>query len=116
MESSLLRELPTQMQPIGTTIYLAFAMTTFPVLQARLRRLVERMLFRDVYDYQSTIQHVGNTIAGVSGLDAIAGRALAELGSTLDLSWASILLRVPGTSNVQAFARPQTPRRRAALG
>src|SRR6185503_2353560 len=85
------------------TIYLAFAMTTFPVLQARLRRLVERVLFRDVYDYQATIQHVGNTIAGVSGLDAIARHALGELGSTLDLSWAGILLRVPGEANARTF-------------
>jgi len=105
LDSPLLSVLPSQMQPVGTTIYLAFAMTTFPVLQARLRRLVERVLFRDVYDYQSTLQHVGNTIAGVSGLDAIAGHALAELAKTLDLSWAGILLRVPGESNLRVFLR-----------
>ncbi|HEY3058565.1 MAG TPA: ATP-binding protein [Chloroflexota bacterium] len=106
---ALTNQLPDQMRAMGGTAYMAFAVTSFPLLQGRVRRTVERLLFRDVYDYRATMQRVGNEIVHMSGVDAIAESALSELGATLDLTWAGILLRASGAPTVQRFTWGAAP-------
>jgi signal transduction histidine kinase len=65
---------------------------TFWPLQSRLRRELERVLFRDVYSYAQTVQQLGAEVVVLSGVDSIARHVVARLGRTLDLSWSAIAL------------------------
>ncbi len=60
--------------------------------QSWLRRRTERFLFRDVYDYQETLQRLSIEIVEIQGLNAIATHVLNRLIDVLDLSWAEITL------------------------
>ncbi|HEX5417642.1 MAG TPA: ATP-binding protein [Chloroflexota bacterium] len=63
---------------------------TFPLAQRRLRRGLERALFRDVYDYPETLHALGARIVRLAGLDEIARLVLGEVGTTLDVAWLGI--------------------------
>lgn len=78
--------------PVATVLEVALVAATFPLLQARLRRALERAIFRDVYGYAETVQHLGAEIVHCRGVDAIAAHTLARVGRTLDLAWAAIAL------------------------
>ena len=61
-------------------------------LQAYLRRILERRLFHDVYDYRGTLHELSADIARLTELDAIANHILSRIGKILDLTWAFIRL------------------------
>jgi len=63
---------------------------TFPLAQHRLRYALERMLFRDVYDYPETLHALGARIVRLAGLEEIARLVLGEVGTTLDVAWLAI--------------------------
>lgn len=75
----------------ATMLRVAFVAGTFPFAQQRLRRWLERVLFRDIYDYAQTLQQLGAEIVGLAGVEAIATHVLASIGKTLDLKWAAIV-------------------------
>lgn len=70
----------------------ALVAATFWPLQHRLRRLLERGLFSDVYDYAATLRDLSSEIVHLASVDAIASHVLSRLGETLDLTWAAIVL------------------------
>ncbi len=70
----------------------ALVATTFWPLQHRMRHLLERGLFRDVYDYADTLRDLSGEIVHLASVEAIASHVLARLGETLDLTWAAIVL------------------------
>ncbi len=76
----------------------ALVATTFWPLQHRVRRLLERGLFRDVYDYAATLRDISSEIVHLASVEAIASHVLARLGGTLDLTWAAIVLDGADTS------------------
>lgn len=82
--------------PGALVLGLALVLGTFPLLQQRLRRLLEHALFHDIYDYAATLHQLSTDIVQLNGADAIAGHFLARLGHTLDLSWAAIALHAEG--------------------
>lgn len=78
-----------------TALVLAIVVATFWPIQHRLRRGLERLLFRDVYSYVETLQHLSSEIAHLASVDTIAMHVLDRLGTTLDLTWAAIALETP---------------------
>ncbi|MBI4493320.1 MAG: hypothetical protein HY690_11085 [Chloroflexi bacterium] len=76
----------------STVLSVALIAGTFPLVQAWLRRALERVLFHDVYDYAGTLRQLGGEIVCLSGVETIAQHVLGRLGRTLDLSWAAIAL------------------------
>lgn len=78
--------------PATAILLIVVIAATFWPAQMRLRRTLECWLFRDVYDPQSTLRQLGAELAQLGELDAVARHVLDRLGSTLDLSWASIAL------------------------
>jgi signal transduction histidine kinase len=76
----------------ATILRVAFVAGTFPFAQQWLRRWLERVLFRDTYDYAQTLQQLGAEIVGLVGVEAIATHVLARIGKTLDLRWAAIVI------------------------
>ncbi len=78
-----------------TALVLAMVVATFWPVQNRLRRGLERLLFRDVYSYAETLQHLSSEIVHLASVDTIAMHVLDRLGATLDLAWAAIVLETP---------------------
>lgn len=78
-----------------TALVLAIVVATFWPVQNRLRRGLERLLFRDVYSYAETLQHLSSEIVHLASVDTIAMHVLDRLGTTLDLAWAAIVLETP---------------------
>jgi signal transduction histidine kinase len=74
---------------VGT---LGVSLATFPVLQARLRRRVERALFRDVYDPTELVREIGDELVRLHGLDAIANHVVSRVSEALDLTWVQLSL------------------------
>ncbi|HEU4793077.1 MAG TPA: histidine kinase, partial [Nitrolancea sp.] len=70
----------------------ALVAATFWPLQHRIRRLLERVLFRDVYEYAETLRDLSSEIVHLASVDAIASHVLSRLGETLDLTWTAIVL------------------------
>ncbi len=70
----------------------ALVAATFWPLQHRMRRLLERVLFRDVYEYAETLRDLSSEIVHLASVDAIASHVLSRLGETLDLTWTAIVL------------------------
>ncbi|HYY88910.1 MAG TPA: ATP-binding protein [Chloroflexota bacterium] len=66
----------------------------FSLVQRPLRRRIERLLFRDVYDAREVLQQMGSEIVLLTGVEPIARSVLARLGRTLDLTWAMISVDV----------------------
>lgn len=60
--------------------------------QSWLRGRIERLLFRDIYDYQETMRQLSVEIVERRGLESIAQHVLARLVEVLDLAWAKITL------------------------
>ena len=79
----------------STALQITIVAGTFPVAQHWLRRGLERILFRDVYDYAATLQRFSADITRLSSIDAIVAYVLAQLGRTLDLCWAALVLHPP---------------------
>ena len=61
-------------------------------IQAFLRRVLERRLFHDVYDYRGTLHELSGEIAHLTELEAIASHILRRVGKILDLTWGCIRL------------------------
>jgi uncharacterized membrane protein len=62
----------------GTAITsVALVAATFWPLQHQLRRLLERALFRDVYEYAETLRELSSEIVHFASADAIVARPLA---------------------------------------
>lgn len=78
-----------------TALVLAIVVATFWPIQNRLRRGLERLLFRDVYSYAETLQHLSSEIVHLASVDTIAMHVLDRLGTTLDLAWGAIALETP---------------------
>lgn len=77
----------------STVVRIAIVNATFPILQAWLRRRLERALFHDVYDYAETLQQLSADITRLTGIEEITTYVLTRLGQTLDLRWGAIALR-----------------------
>jgi signal transduction histidine kinase len=73
---------------------------TFPTIQLWLRSKVERMVFRDVYDYAATLHDLGTETSRLTSPEAISHHVLGRLGKTLDLTWATLVLRSATPRNV----------------
>ncbi len=69
---------------------------TFPPLQSRLRRAIERALFRDTYDVVGTLERLGVELAQLTDEGEIAALVLVRLGATLDLEWAVLTVALSG--------------------
>ncbi len=76
----------------STVLSVALIAGTFGPAQQGLRRALERLLFRDVYSYAATLQHLSNEIVHQGSVESIASHFLSRLGQTLDLSWSAIIL------------------------
>lgn len=70
----------------------ALVAATFWPLQRWLRHLLERGLFRDVYEYAETLRALSSELVHFASVDTIAAHALSRLGETLGLTWAAIVL------------------------
>ncbi len=66
---------------------------SFPTLQRLGRTELERRVALDIYGYAEILRQMTHEIARLSGTDAVALGTLARLGHTLDLAWASIIVR-----------------------
>jgi diguanylate cyclase (GGDEF)-like protein/PAS domain S-box-containing protein len=75
-----------------TLLTVAVTAGTFPALQGQLRRACERWLFHDTYDLASTVHRIEVEIVRLAGIEAIARHVLDQLGGTLGLTWAAIVL------------------------
>lgn len=76
-------------------LYAAAAGAAFAPVQARLRRALERALFRDVYNYPETLRQLGTELVDLENDEAIAAHVLERLSKTLNLRWASLVLGPP---------------------
>lgn len=83
---------PIPVDLAAPAVTVALVAATFWPLQHRLRRALERRLFRDVYDYRATLRELSAELVQFGELSAVARHALDRLGRTLDLSWAAIEL------------------------
>ena len=81
-----------EQNPFLAAILIAIVSILLWPSQSWLRRRAERLLFRDVYDYQETLQRLSVEIVEIHGLDAIATHVLNRLIDVLDLSWAEVTL------------------------
>ena len=79
---------------------------TFPVAQARLRRGLERFLFRDSYHYAETLRRLSADIVHLRSVEQIVDYVLTRLVTTLDLRWAAIALDADGRQGAQYRAVP----------
>jgi signal transduction histidine kinase len=77
--------------PLVTVVLTAVA---FSLVQRPLRRTIEALLFGDVYDAREVLQQMGSEIVLRTGVEAIANAVLERLGTTLDLSWATVSLDI----------------------
>lgn len=93
---------------------IAATLGTFPPLERRLRALLERALFRDIYDYAPTLHALSAEIARLPGAEAVANHTLARLEETLDLSWAALAI-VGDRATPEVYRRGDCPADVAAL-
>jgi signal transduction histidine kinase len=99
---------PTGPGAAAIGVAVAAVAATFPVAQSALRRMLERMLFRDVYDYAETLRRLSVEIAGLSGVEVIARHLLERLGRTLDLAWAEVVVEADAGAPLR-FRWPRQP-------
>jgi signal transduction histidine kinase len=85
---------PAALASGSALISVAVVAGTFPLVQRHLRRALERLLFRDIYDLAPTLEWLGAEIARLRSVDAIVTHVLTRLGAILDLRWAAIELAV----------------------
>jgi signal transduction histidine kinase len=62
-----------------------------------LRRRIEKIVFRDVYDYAPTLQRLSTDITRLRDVGVIANHVLTVLSTTLGLEWATIRLDASST-------------------
>ncbi len=101
--------------PFLTALLLAIVTLLLWPVQSWLRRRSEKLLFRDVYDYQATLQNLSIEIVELREAGAIAQRVLSRLVDVLDLSWAKLtLFTESGTTEIEHRASgPNDPGRPA---
>ncbi|HEY3061023.1 MAG TPA: ATP-binding protein [Chloroflexota bacterium] len=88
---------------------------TFPFLQARARSRLEQLLFRDRYVYAQAVEQIGREIVALRGVESIAQHVVQRLGSTLDLSWATLTFAPhDGAGAEYAWGNAGLPTREAA--
>ncbi|CAA9587616.1 MAG: hypothetical protein AVDCRST_MAG88-4222, partial [uncultured Thermomicrobiales bacterium] len=77
---------------VEVALGVVFIAGTFPPLQQLLRRGLERLLFRDVYDYAETLRALSTELAALIDRDTVVEHVLSRVGEVLDLRWAAIVL------------------------
>lgn len=73
-------------------IFAAIAATFVPLRQ-RVTELIDRLIYRDRYDYARTLHELGAQLASIQPLDEILSSIADDLRSAMNLSGAAILLR-----------------------
>lgn len=92
--------------PFGDTLLgVTLVAGTFPFAQARLRRLLERTFFHDVYHYSETLQDLSAAIGSLAGVADIATFVLERVGHTLDLTWAALVVVAAPEGLVRRWGR-----------
>ena len=95
------RQLPTGVVPV----YLFAVVVLFHPLQVRIQKLVDRLFFRQVYSYRGTVEATSRVLATARHTDAIADTVLTTLTGVMQIDWAVLALRHPGTAP-RTFAAP----------
>ncbi len=84
-------------------VFVAVALIVLPALHGASRRFVDRVFFRDVYEYDKALQSITRILASARSADALASDVTAILTDTLNLTFAAVILRdVGGQSEVIA--------------
>jgi len=110
----LAREIPLALD--RTLLAVLLTAGTFPFLQARARNGLEQLLFRDRYVYAQAVEQIGREIVALRGVEAIARHVVDRLGSTLDLSWATLTFAPPdGAGAEYSWGNAGWPTREAAV-
>lgn len=76
--------------------FVAVALIVLPALHSAVRRFVDRVFFRDVYEYDKALQSITRTLASARSADVLASAVADTLVSTLNLSFAAVALRDVG--------------------
>ncbi|MGH2441940.1 MAG: ATP-binding protein, partial [Chloroflexota bacterium] len=79
-----------------TVVFFAAVAATFAPLQSRVRGAVDRLLYRDRYDYAQTLRHLGVQLASAEPLDAVLTSVVNALTRAMNLSGAAVLLPQAG--------------------
>lgn len=76
---------------------------TFGPLRRYVRELIDRLLYRDRYDYAQTLQALGARLASIQPLDEVLSSTADDLTRAMNLTGVAVLLRQPhGTFEVRA--------------
>lgn len=110
------RRLPRGAVPL----YLLAVLLLLDPLRARVQRLVDRLFYRQAYNYRATVEATSRALAAILDTDRIAGVVLETLTDVMAIEWGAILvLRRRGPSleprmdggvaadEIRAYARPE---------
>ncbi len=74
---------------LGLSLLIPLALN---LLQARLQKFIDRVLFHDVYDYQTVMQNLTLELTQIQTLEEVSKTVLNRLNSLLNLGFASLVL------------------------
>lgn len=88
-----LSAVPAPARSVGPTAMLAIVVgISFRWLYDRIRRLLDRLIFKDVYDYRVSLQRLSRDLSLASDLDTLGASLPATLRSLMNLDFAVLLV------------------------
>jgi len=102
--------------PVLSVIFFALVTLTFIPARDQIQRLIDRLIYRDRYDYASTLQSLGAQLASVQPIDQVLKEVACSLAGAMNLRGAAVLLREPEgnlvvTGAAGECARPEVAER-----
>ena len=74
-------------------LFFAVIVFVFEPLKGRVQAFIDRVLFRDKYDYHATLRSVSATMTTLLDLGEIMAKTLGTLRETMHLEWGYVMLR-----------------------
>lgn len=81
--------------PLLTVLFFVVATLTFAPARNLIRTIIDQLIYRDRYDYASTLRELGAHLASVQPLDEVLLTVTEQLQTAMNLQGAAVLLRRP---------------------
>ena len=75
----------------------------FDPLKKRVQLVIDRILFKDKYDYQKTLAALSDAMASMLNLDEIMEKTLSALTGVMHLTWGYVMLMGKGDKHFQVY-------------
>jgi signal transduction histidine kinase len=98
------RRLPASVLPL----YLLFLILFLNPLRTRIQHAVDRLFYRQAYDYRGTVEATSRSLASFLDTDRIATTVLETLTEVMAVEWGVLFVFGPTAEDRRVYGRPAT--------